>query len=141
MKGVNTDPLHALQDSPADFGWLLRTIAIGLGTFTLWSAGPGLATDHIRLTVFLVAIWAFVFLSHNLRCQFHKPDFSAASVALGLCSALSLAILSTMATALFAGEPTAIAVAVLCVLLFVRGKIVRFCAVRLNRTTPHRTAP
>ena len=119
MTDVNTDPAHALQDDTKDIGWLLKVIAIGLGGFTLWSAGPGLATDHIRLSVFLLAIWTFVFLSHDVRRQFHKPNFSPLALALGLLSAVSLALLSTMATALFAGEPIAIALAVCCAVLFI----------------------
>lgn len=102
-----------------DVGWVLKIVAIGIGGFTLWSAGPGIATDHVRLTVFLAAIWSFVFLSHDIRRRFRTPEYSPSAVTLGLLSAGLLAWLSRMATALFAGEPLVMALAVGVVVVFV----------------------
>ena len=36
--------------------------AIGLGLFALWSAGPGIAEEHIHLGFFTPAIWVLALL-------------------------------------------------------------------------------
>ena len=119
MTITETETQHVRQDVPNDVGWALKLVAIGIGSFTLWSAGPGIATDHIRLTVFLVAVWTFVFLSHDMRRRFRRPEFPPAGVALGLITAGLLMWLSTKASALFAGETLAVALAIGIAVVFV----------------------
>lgn len=108
---TETQQAEGVGDAPPDVGWVLKLVAIGIGSFTLWSAGPGISTDHIRLTVFLLAVWTFVFLSHDVRRRFRQPEFPPAGIAVGLVTAGLLMWLSTMATALFAGETLAVALA------------------------------
>ena len=117
MAETETQPL--VPDVPENVGWVLKCVAIFIGGFTLWSAGPGIATDHVRLTMFLLAVWTFVFLSHDIRRRFRRPVFPPAGVVLGLVSAALLAWLSTMASALFAGETLAVTLAIVAALVFI----------------------
>ncbi|MEM8551631.1 MAG: TRAP transporter fused permease subunit [Pseudomonadota bacterium] len=43
----------------------LAILSVGLAGYTLWIAGPGLAPDHVRLSVYLAATWVLVLLGFH----------------------------------------------------------------------------
>lgn len=59
--------------------------AIGLGLFALWSAGPGIAEDHIHLGIYTLITWvlALLVLPMNKGTKWTTPS----PVALGLAAA------------------------------------------------------
>ena len=76
MNSARPDPTDALE-AEAAVGvahqltgfWKLafQAPAVGLGLFALWSAGPGIAEDHIHLGVFTLAIWVLALLVLPMR--------------------------------------------------------------------------
>jgi len=59
--------------------------AIGLGLFALWSAGPGIAEDHIHLGVYTLVTWALVLLVLPMRkgASWEAPDWQALALTAG----------------------------------------------------------
>jgi len=43
--------------------------ALALGLYTLWAAGPGIAEDHIRLSIYLGITWYLVLLGSELTAK------------------------------------------------------------------------
>ena len=64
----------------------LQVPAIGLGLFALWSAGPGIAEDHIHLGVYTLATWTLALLVLPMRqgTAWSPPDLNTLSLA-GVC--------------------------------------------------------
>ena len=59
--------------------------AVGLGLFALWSAGPGIAEDHIHLGVFTLVIWVLALLVLPMRkgTDWRSPSLLALALAGG----------------------------------------------------------
>ena len=57
--------------------------AVGLGLYALWSAGPGIAEDHIHLGVFTVVVWVLALLVLPMRkgMDWRAPGASALALA------------------------------------------------------------
>lgn len=72
-------------DVRATDGLLFRALSVGLGGFTLWSAGPGLTTDHVRLSVYLGVTWCLVLLWRDARGTLRAT--APGVLALGLAAA------------------------------------------------------
>ena len=68
--------------------------AISLGLFALWSAGPGIAEDHVHLGFFTLVVWvlALLILPINKNADWVSPNIRAlSSAAIGvLCVSLSI---------------------------------------------------
>jgi TRAP transporter 4TM/12TM fusion protein len=60
--------------------------AVGLGLFALWSAGPGIAEDHIHLGVYTLVTWALALLVLPMRkdMQWVPPSLQILALA-GAC--------------------------------------------------------
>ncbi len=64
--------------------------AVGLGLFALWSAGPGIAEDHIHLGVFTLVTWVLALLVLPMRkgVDWHTPS----PLALGLGGLFTISV-------------------------------------------------
>jgi TRAP transporter 4TM/12TM fusion protein len=71
----STQPLSAETDAPVGVAdqlsgfwkYAFQAPAVGLGLFALWSAGPGIAEDHIHLGIFTLTIWVLGLLVLPMR--------------------------------------------------------------------------
>lgn len=72
------------------------TGAIGLGVFSLWSAGPGIAEDQVLLGVYTAVTWALLFLGRPVwkNTAWSAPGLLAAGTALVFCGIALHALLS-----------------------------------------------
>jgi TRAP transporter 4TM/12TM fusion protein len=67
--------------------------AVGLGLFALWSAGPGIAEDHIHLGVYTLVTWVLALLVLPIRKDndWQSPRFAAL-----LCASFAVAAVAWM---------------------------------------------
>ena len=74
--------------------WLFQIPAVGLGLFALWSAGPGIAEDHIHLGVYTLVTWvlALLVLPGRKGSSWIAPSVSALVVAAACLACTILAI-------------------------------------------------
>lgn len=54
---------------PESSNFLFGGPALVLGLYTLWAAGPGIAEDHIRLSIYLGITWYLVLLGSELTAK------------------------------------------------------------------------
>ena len=78
-------------------GWGLfyRGAAVAFGVFAIWSAGPGIAEDHLHLGVFTLVMWVLAFLRYpTVKTEtWQTPDlFDIANAAI-LVSAVGASVL------------------------------------------------
>ena len=66
---------------------LFLAVAVGLGGFALWSAGPGIAEDQILLGIYTLATWVLLLLWQPVRkdSPWTSPKLTSVVVALVLC--------------------------------------------------------
>ena len=65
---TKTDTPVGVADQLTGFWkYTFQAPAIGLGLFALWSAGPGIAEDHIHLSAFTLVIWVLALLVLPMR--------------------------------------------------------------------------
>ena len=77
------------------WGLLYRVVAVAFGVFAIWSAGPGIAEDHLHLGVFTLVMWLLAFLRYPTvkTGAWRSPDpFDIANAAI-LVSAVGTAVL------------------------------------------------
>ncbi|MFY0613565.1 MAG: TRAP transporter fused permease subunit [Hyphomicrobiaceae bacterium] len=69
--------------------------AVGLGLFALWSAGPGIAEDHIHLGVYTLVTWVLALLVLPMRqgMDWDTPSLAILALAGGCLAALFWALL------------------------------------------------
>lgn len=69
--------------------------AVGLGLFALWSAGPGIAEDHIHLGVYTLVTWTLALLVLPARkgTDWQAPDISALLLAALTVAGLACCVL------------------------------------------------
>ena len=94
LQSPTTDPAEA--DAPVGVAhqltgfWKLafQVPAVGLGLFALWSAGPGIAEDHVHLGVYTLVTWTLALLVLPMRqgADWQAPDAAMLLLA-GVCLA------------------------------------------------------
>jgi TRAP-type uncharacterized transport system fused permease subunit len=77
------------------WGAVYRWVAVALGAFALWAAGPGIAADQIHLGLFTAVMWGLAFLAFPLRksAVWTAPSATDAAVALAIVVGISGAAL------------------------------------------------
>ncbi|MGI9524874.1 MAG: TRAP transporter permease [Hyphomicrobiaceae bacterium] len=76
-------PLGVAHQLTGFWKYAFQLPAIGLGLFALWSAGPGIAEDHIHLGVYTLVTWVLALLVLPLRqgMSWAPPDLQDLTLA------------------------------------------------------------
>ena len=85
----------ALSDLSGPWAWVFQALAVVLGTFALWSAGPGIPEEHFQLALYTLLTWILTLLLYPERrgLSWQAPDLADWAVAIILTGSATSAIL------------------------------------------------
>lgn len=91
-----TEPPIGVASQLTGFWKLLFQVpAFGLGVFALWSAGPGIAEDHLHLGVYTLVTWvlALLVLPARKNTSWQNPEVAGIAMAAGAVFCIAAGIL------------------------------------------------
>lgn len=106
MTATDNDPLTDVPpplEAPliGPWNWLFQSLAVVLGVFALWSAGPGIPEEHFQLAVYTLLTWVLTLMLYpeNRKHPWTTPNLTDWIVALALAGCATGAILRADAVA------------------------------------------
>lgn len=105
---------------------LFQVPAVALGLFALWSAGPGIAEDHIHLGFYTLVTWVLALLVFPANKNWHwePPGWQTLLVALGAFCIVTMLILRL--DLITEHGPSIIDSVLICALVVFLGLLVRY---------------